>query len=196
MDWNEVGKSALPIVAAVVAPGVSLVTLFLKIRESSGRIRAHNIATESYALAKAVGELGPGDAGSAHAPYLRNDLLRSGNEASRQYLLLSTAKSRKVRNWIEGTVYSITCLIFGLALLQFPNVFQLVAGPGSFTWYVMGWFFIMLGAVSFLLVARAIWRRRRGILRLLRKRFHGGSVPHKVGYLVADRARDGVDWRN
>jgi hypothetical protein len=196
MDWNEVGKSALTIAAAVVAPGVSLVTLFLKIRESSGRIRAHNIATESYALAKAVGELGPGDAGSAHAPYLRNDLLRSGNEAARQYLLLSTAKRRKVRNWIEGTVYSITCLIFGLALLQFPNVFQLVAGPGSFTWYVMGWFFVVLGAVSFLLVARAIWRRRRGVLRLLRKRLHGGVFRIKSGTPWRTRRRMEADWRN
>ena len=49
MDWNEVGKSALTIAAAVVAPGMSLVTFFLKIRESSGRIRAHNFATGSYA---------------------------------------------------------------------------------------------------------------------------------------------------
>jgi hypothetical protein len=110
VDWDEVGRSALTIAAAVVAPGVSLVTLFLKIRESSGRIRAHTMATEAYALAKSIGELGPGDAGSAHARYLRNDLLRSGNEATRQYVLLSAAKNRKVRNWIDGTVYSIMCV--------------------------------------------------------------------------------------
>jgi hypothetical protein len=169
MDWNQVGSSALTIAAAVIAPGVSLVTLFLKFRESSGRIRAHTIATESYALAKAIGELGPGDAGSAHAPYLRNDLLRSGNEAARQYMLLSAAKNRKVRNWIDGAIYSIMCLAFGLALLQFPNVFQLAGGPGVLTWYVMGWFFIVLGALSFFLVARAIGRRGRGIMRLLRQ---------------------------
>jgi hypothetical protein len=159
MDWNQVGSSALTIAAAVVAPGVSLVTLFLKFRESSGRIRAHTIATESYALAKAIGELGPGDAGSAHAPYLRN--------------------------WIDGAVYSIMCLAFGLALLQFPNVFQLAEGPGALTWYVMGWFFIVLGAVSFFLVARAIGRRGRGIMRLLRQRFRG-CRPREDRVLIAD----------
>lgn len=186
MDWNELGRNALTIAAAVVAPAVSLVTLFLKIRESSGRRRAHTIATEAYALAKAVGELGPGDAGSAHARYLRNDLLRSGNEATRQYLLLSTAQNRKVRNWIEGTVYSITCLAFGLALLQFPSVFQLAEVPASLTWYVMGLFFVVLGAGSLLLVAKAIRRRGRGILRLLRQRLQRRS-PQKGHVLIGNR---------
>lgn len=184
MDWNEIGRSALTIAAAVVAPGVSLVTLFLKIRESSGRIRAHAIATESYALAKVIGELGAGDAGSAQAPYLRNDLLRSGNEAARQYVLLSTARNRKVRNWIDATVYSIMCVAFGIALLQFPNVFELSGGPGSLTWYVMGWFFIVLGAGSFFIVASAIARRGRGIMRLVRQRFWRGR--HKGRVLISD----------
>ena len=186
MDWNEVGRSALTIAAAVIAPGVSLVTLFLKIRESSGRLRAYTIATESYALAKTIGELGLGDAGSAQAPYLRNDLLRSGNEAARQYVLLSKAGNRRVRNWVDGAVYSITCLAFGFALLQFPNVFKLDEGVGSLTWYVTGSLFIVLGAGSSVLVGRAIARRRRGITRLLRARLRGrknegrGRPPAKV----------------
>ncbi len=185
MDLNDVGKTALAVAPAVIAPGVSLVTLFLKFRESNGRIRAHTIATESYALAKAIGELGPGDAGSAHAPYLRNDLLRSGNEAARRYLLLSASTNRKVRNWIDATVYSVMCLIFGLALLQFPYVFQLADGPGALTLLMTGWFFIVLGAVSSFLVARAVSRRRRALRRLLRQRFRRpGPNTHQV--LTAD----------
>ncbi|MDP9988703.1 heme exporter protein D [Arthrobacter oryzae] len=171
MDWIDVGKTALAVATAVIAPGVSLVTLFLKIRESNGRIRAHTIATESYALAKAIGEIGPGDAGSAHAPYLRNDLLRSGHEATRRYLLLSLSRNRKIRNWIDAAVYSTMCLLFGLALLQFPSVLQLDEGSGSLTLLVVGWFLIVLGAISFFLVARAVNRRRRALKRLLRQRF-------------------------
>ena len=185
MDWNEVGKSALAVAPAIIAAGVSLVTLFLKIRESNGRIRVHTIATESYALAKAIGDLGPGDAGSARAPYLRNDLLRSGNEAARRYLLVSTAKNRKFRNWIDATVYSVMCVIFGFALLQFPSVFHLAEGPGSLTWYMMGWFFIVLGAVSFFVVARAVSRRRKALMRLLRQRFRG-LRPHREQVLIGD----------
>lgn len=171
MDWTDVGRTAIAVATAVIAPGVSLVTLFLKIRESNGRIRAHTIATESYALAKVIGELGPGDAGSAHAPYLRNDLLRSGNEAARRYLLLSVSKNRKIRNWIDAAVYSVMCLFFGLALLQFSSVLQPAEGHGSLTLLVAGWFFIVLGAISSFLVARAVSRRRQALKRLLRRRF-------------------------
>lgn len=185
MDWNDIGKTALAVGPAVLASVASLVTLFLKIRESNGRIRAHTIATESYALAKAIGELGPGDAGSAHAPYLRNDLLRSGNQATRRYLALSAGKNGKVRNWIDATVYSVTCLFFGLALLQVPYVFQLDEGSGSLTLFVTGWFFIVLGAVSSFLVARAVSRRRRAIGRLLRQRFRRPG-PHTHQVLAAD----------
>lgn len=185
MDWIDVGKTALAVATAVIAPGVSLVTLFLKIRESNGRIRAHTIATESYALAKAIGEIGPGDAGSAHAPYLRNDLLRSGNEATRRYLLLSLSRNRKIRNWIDAAVYSTMCLFFGLALLQFPSVLQLDEGSGSLTLLVVGWFLIVLGAISFFLVARAVNRRRRALKRLLRQRFRRFR-PHSQRVLIAE----------
>lgn len=185
MDWIDVGKTALAVATAVIAPGVSLVTLFLKIRESNGRIRAHTIATESYALAKAIGEIGPGDAGSAHAPYLRNDLLRSGHEATRRYLLLSLSRNRKIRNWIDAAVYSTMCLFFGLALLQFPSVLQLDEGSGSLTLLVVGWFLIVLGAISFFLVARAVNRRRRALKRLLRQRFRRFR-PHSQRVLIAE----------
>lgn len=169
MDWTEVGKNALVVVPAVTAPAVSLVTLILKIRESNGRTRAHTIAAESYALAKAIGELGPGDAGSAHAPYLRNDLLRSGNVAARQYLQLSRVKRGRIRNWIDATVYSVMCLFFGVALLQFPRVFEMGEGPWASTWYLLGGFFIAVGAYVFVALATVIARRRKALFRLLRQ---------------------------
>lgn len=168
MDWNEVGKIAL-VAGSAVAPAVSVATLILKIRESTSRTRAHSIAVESYALAKSIGELGRGDAGSAHAPYLRNELLRSGNEAARRYQRLTRLKRRMIRNWVDALVYSVMCLLFGAALLQFPEAFDVVDGTWALCLHILGGFFVALGAYVFITLVVVVGRRRKALCRLLKQ---------------------------
>lgn len=167
MDWNEVWKATVSAAPAVGA-AVALVALILKIRESSRRSRAHSIAVESYALAKFIGELGPGDAGFALNPSLRNDLLRTAHKAARRYQQLTQPKRRIALNWAEVVGYSLICWLIGNALWQVITVFHLAGGPWELSLNVLGGFFILLGLYVFGSLVVLVIRRRKAFYRLLR----------------------------
>lgn len=165
MELDELGRAASA-AAPAVGTVIALVTLIVKIRESNGRTRAHSIAVESFALAKSVAELGPGDAGYVLAACLRNDLLRTGNEAARRYQRLTRPKRRMVLNWVDAVAYSVICVLLGIALWEVSGAFPAAGGNWPISLRILGVFFVGLGAYVFGSVVVLIVRRRRVLLRL------------------------------
>ena len=163
---------AASVLAPALGSAVALLSLVLKIRESNRRTRAHNIAVESYALAKSIGELSSKDAGAAIAPSIRNDLIRAGHQAARRYERLVRPKRRITLNWVGAAGYSGLCVLAGNGMLQAIDVFHVTAIPWVIALLGLGAFLLILGLIVFGTQTLRLFRRRRAIFRFVRVAWH------------------------
>lgn len=170
MSGGTLALNEILVVAPIVAPAVSVATFVVKVRASNNRrARAYVRAAECYALAKSIGELKPDDVGSASTPYLRNDLLRAGHEAARQYRRMTPLPRRRmVLNWFEVLLYSAMCVLAGLAWFSVPRVFPAV---NEILAQAMGWLFLVVATYALWVIGALYFQRRRAIWRLLKQKW-------------------------